>query len=343
MARDYAKLIGALLAHAEDEGNSEEARQSYRDKAEKLMAEYRVEQEEALATDPGSALPIVKRITLLPTWNSFREIHYPLIFRLLADHTECKTWVHWVSGEGLVAEVAGYEGDIRYLEFLWTAAHLMFATRIDPTWDDSRTESENIFLFRNAGIERRAIADRAWGVGAGQEAKNRSKVQRIYLAEAARRGEQPRATGLGFNTRQYREAYAREFIDTLSQRLWLARQAANAAYGQVSLANRSARVVEALYEAFPDLRPSTAVAEPYVAPNENCDRCKKAASGYCREHQWLKPRQVTEADRRRWDREANSPSAMAGRANGRQAAEGVQIQRGAETPKAEASNQRALS
>lgn len=343
MARDYAALIGALLANAENEGNTEAARQAYRNKAEELMREYRVAQEDALATDPGSVLPIVKRITLIPTHNSFRNTYYPQIFRMLADHTECRAYTHWVNGEGYVAEVAGYEGDIRYLEFLWTAAHLMFSTRIDPTWSDDRPEAENIFLLRNAGIERREIADRAWGAGSGKDAALRSKVQRIYLREAKNRGESARATGLGFNTRMYRQAYAEEFITTLHTRLWRARQAANAARGVVTLAGRKERVDEAMYAAFPNLRPSTEVAEPYVAPNADCDRCKRAASGFCRDHGWLKPRQATKADRERWDREANSSSARAGRVNGAAAASGVHIARGtAETGKMGPTDQRAI-
>lgn len=337
MARDYAALIAGLLRNAEDEANTEAARMAYRTKAESLMREYRIEQEEALATDPGSVLPIVKRIPLIPTHNEFRGRYFPQILRLIADHAECETWVHWVNGEGYVAEVAGYEGDVRYLEFLWTAAHLMFSTRIDPVWSEDRTEAENIFLLRNAGHERREIADRAWGNGSGKQAALRSKVQRIYLAEAKRRGEEALATGLGFQTAVYRDAYARQFVMTLHTRLWTARQAANAAGGVVTLAGRAERVKEALWTAFPRLRPSTEVVPEaaYRAPNLDCDRCKKAKSGFCRDHNWLKPREVTKADRERWDRQENSASARAGKASGRTAAEGVHIVRGtAETPKA---------
>lgn len=346
MARDYAKIIAGLLAHAENEANPEATRQAYRDKAETLMREYRIEQEEALATDPGSVLPIVKRIPVMPIYSSLKSEYYPAIFRLLADHTECESWVHWVNGEGLVAEVAGYEGDIRYLEFLWTAAQLMFSTRIDPTWDETRSEAENIFYLRNAGIERRAIADKAWGFGAGYEAKNRSKVQRIYLAEAKRRGEIALATGLGFVGEVYRTAYAREFVGTLNERLWKARQAANAAGGVVTLAGRAERVQEALWTAFPNLRPKPRTEGEtftvYVDPTETCERCQKAKSGYCRGHQHLKPREWTQADQQRWDRRINSTSARAGAASGRTAAEGVHLSRGAETPKVSSAERREI-
>lgn len=346
MARDYAKVIAALLANAEDEGLEDAARQAYRDKAETLMREYRVAQEDALATDPGSALPIVKRIVLMPTYNPFRSEYFRSIFRLIADHAECAIYMHWVNGEGEVADVAGYEGDVRYLEFLWTAAHVMFATRIDPHWDENRTEAENIFYLRNAGIGRKEIANQAWGAGTGELAKNRSKVQRIYLAEAARRGEDALAKGLGFQTEMYRRAYARSFVSTLSDRLWRARHAANAAGGVVTLAGRAERVQEALWDAFPALRPAKFEATTtyvYVSPNADCARCKKAKSGFCREHDWLRPREVTQADRRRWDREANSASALAGQASGAHAAEGVHLARGtAETGKMGSADQRAI-
>lgn len=345
MARDYAKIIAALLANAEDEGNSEAARDTYRAKAESMMREYRIAEEDALATDPGSALPIVKRITLVEAYNPFRALYFRSIFHLLADHAECEIHMHWENGVGEVAEVAGYAGDVRYLEFLWTASHLMFATRIDPTWDDNRSEAENVFFFRNAGHGRKEIANRAWGAGAGDLAKNRSRVQRVYLAEANRRGEDALASGLGFQTETYRTAYARSFVETLGGRLWRARHAANAAGGVVTLAGRAERVKEALWTAFPKLRPSTdpnPTGAVWVNPVDECPRCQKAKSGFCRDHAYMKPREATQADRRRWDREANSSSARAGAASGQTAAEGVHLARGAETPKAEGSTTRQI-
>lgn len=347
MARDYAALIGSLLAHAEDPANTPAAQDAYRTKAEKLMREYRIAQEETLATDPGSAAPIVKRIELYRGWSVLSIRFYPGILLTIADHTECSAHVHSVwEKDGtrvLVADVAGYEGDIRYLEFLWTAAHLMFATRVDPRWNETLTEAENVFFMRQAGLGRKEIANAAWGKNAGEDAKNRSKIQRIYLAEVAKRGENATATGLGFNSKLYREGYAREFTATLRTRLWRARQAADAAGGAVTLAGREQRVQEALWTAFPNLRPTTTVAAPYVAPNAGCASCAKAKSGYCREHNWLKPREATQADRARWDRELYSPSARAGRASGRDAAGNVHIVRGsAETGKMNPAAQREI-
>jgi hypothetical protein len=214
------------------------------------------------------------------------------------------------------ATVVGYEGDIRYTEFLWTAAHLMFATRIDPVWDESRTPEENIFFLRNAGIERRVIADKAWGNG--NQASARSRVQRIYIREATRRGEDPRATGLGFDTATYRQAYADSFTATLARRLRIARDAANSVGGGLVLHGRSERVDEAFYGVFPAMRPSTEPAKPYVCPdctdNKVCKRCK--------------PRAWTKADEAAYQRRTNSTSARAGASSGQAAADGVVITRG---------------
>lgn len=331
MARDYAAVIAGLLANAENEGNTDAARQSYRNKAESLMREYRIAEEDALATDPGSASPVLKTMASILINDHLAREWFPSILALVAKHCEVRVHLgrkYLADGSALTPTVIGYEGDVRYFEFLWTASHLMFSTRIAPTWQDTRTEAENVFFLRNAGIQRREIADRAWGNGAGDLAKNRSKIQRVYLAEAKRRGEEARATGLGFDTKTYRDAYANQFFSTLNSRLWQARHAANAAGGAVTLAGRSERVAEAFYGAYPQYRPTTTVSAPYVAPNAGCAACDKAKSGFCREHNWLKPREATQADRARWDRMENSSSARAGMASGAEAARGVVIARG---------------
>lgn len=320
MGFDYAAKIQALLANVEDHRLPEAARESYRAKAEKLMKDYRIAEEEALATDPGSSSPIVAKIRVTTGHMGDLDNWYSMVFALIARHVGCRHTFHWDNGD--VATVVGYEGDVRYVEFLWTAALMMFATRINPVWDASLPEPENIWRLRNAGIERRVIADKAWGPFAGRVAANRSKVQRIYLRECAARGEEARATGLGHQTDVYRQAYARSFYDTLRQRLQTARDAADSAGGGLVLHGRTERVDEAFYGRFPHLRPNPNPA-PYVAP-EPCKNCTDDEA--CRKHRW------NAEDERRWQRQYNSASARAGGASGRVAAEGVRIDRGHTAP-----------
>lgn len=322
MGFNYGDKIRALLAHAEDEGNSDAARQAYRNKAEQLMKDYAIAEEEALAVDPTAATPMSLNVTVRQGRGGHGDLngYYDLILRAIARHTGVRMHSFYNDDWDAVATIVGYEGDVRYTEFLWTAAYLMFSTRIDPTWDEARTPEENIFLMRNAGIERRVIADKAWGNGS--EASARSRVQRIYMREAARRGEEVRAAGLGFDTQTYRRAYADAFLQTLTRRLQIARDAANSVGGGLVLAGRAERVDEAFYGVFPRLRPSTDVAEPWVDPRTTCAKCAKAKTT-CNEHSYLRDRMWTKADEARAYRLQNSPSARAGRTSGAAAADGV--------------------
>jgi hypothetical protein len=320
MAFDYATKIQALLAHAENESNPDHVREMFRTKAEELMKAYRIAEEELLATDETGTAPISHVIVIARDYGNMSHWAQS-VFSSIALHTGVRHFTNYQDhpsgrGEHLVATVVGYEGDVRYTEFLWTAAYLMFSTRIDPTWSAERTEAENIFLLRNAGIERRKIADAAWGNG--REAAARSKVQRIYLREAAARGEEARAVGLSHSTEMYRQAYARAFVNTLRTRLRVARDAANSTGGSLVLHGRQERVDEAFYTLFPRLRPSTEPAVPYVCPD--CTDVKK-----CKIH---KERKWTLADEARWQRRYNSPSARAGETSGQVAADGVTIARG---------------
>lgn len=325
---DYAAKIQSLIANAENEALADEVRATYRAKAEELMRKYRIAEEEALAADPGSALPIIKAILIKRPDQGQGDLSsmYSEIFRLICQHTGVRVHIAYTGDWGLMATVVGYDGDVRYTEFLWTAAYLMFSTRIDPTWDKTKSDDENIFFLRQAGIERRRIADMAWGNG--EDAAARSKVQRIYKREAARRGEDIVAAGLGFTTATYRQAYADAFLTTLRHRLREARDAADSTGGGLVLHGRTERVAEAFYTKFPNLRPDTrpVVSEPWVDPTTTCPKCAKAKTT-CNDHSYMRERAWTAADERRYHARTHSTSARAGRSSGQSAAEGVTISR----------------
>lgn len=328
MAFDFAAKVRALLATAdslEAQGN-DAAAQSYRDKANLVMREYQVAEEEALAQDPASATPIRSKVTILSRDTELSG-WYRSIFHRIADHCGVRFVTDWEDGTQ-VAHVVGYEGDVRYAEYLWTGAYLMFSTKIDPVWSADRSEAENIYLLRNAGIERRKIADKAWGNG--REAAARSKVQRIYLKECARRGEEARATGLSHQTEVYRRAYAQSFVTTFGRRLQMAADATDAATGGVVLHGRADRVDEAFYGHFPYMRPRPRTETVVVVNTEGeCEACKKTKSktGKCKDH---RPMTWTQRDEARYQRFTSSPSARAGQESGRVAAEGVHLTRGPE-------------
>lgn len=314
MGFDYAAKIQALLARADHPNTPAPEAASCRATAERLMRDYRIAEEDAIAREIVGHEPI-QAVIRLTTGYTRMGWAYTNVWHSIEKHCGVRAVVRWDNGN--VAHVVGYEGDVRYAEFLWTAALMMFATRIDPTWDNAVSFEENVWRLRGSGVLRKDVAYMA-GLD-GSNPAHRSRVQSVYVRECARRGETPLATGLGFNADAYRTAYAESFHRELGRRLRDARDAADNVGGGLVLHGRADRVREAFYVAHPDQRPKP--ADPNAEPAAPCPACAKAKSGHCRQHPAYS---ITAADRRRWNAVDNST----GNAAGRRAAEGVVIQRG---------------
>jgi hypothetical protein len=337
MARNYAKMIGALLANAEDEAQSEAARAAYRAKAEHLMREYRIEEEEAIASESTTAVPVADEITIMEkaAYSNPLRKYYWQMWGSIVRHCGLRTagkyeGLRHGDDSKLTATVVGYEGDIRYAELLYTAARLVFLTRIDARVDRSLSDQENCYYMRGSGLSRKEIATALWGSQPTDGAAH-GKVQKLYVAECAARGETPKVSGRGIQVSVYREAYARGFVGELFWRLDAASSAVDKESGGLVLHGREDRVDEAFYSLFPNHRPQTdeerAKAEAdYAERVANCHDCKKTkhASGQCRYH---RPTELTAADRKRQERMYGSAEASAGMRAGSRAASDVHIGR----------------
>lgn len=341
---DYASKIGALIAMSEDERLEPEVRANYRLKAEQLMREYRIAEEDAIAKDETAA-EVGRFEIILVHGDAFRSdlrAHYFDIWREVARHAGVMSKIEYrypsrddVETNQTVAIVYGYEIDVRLAEFLWTAASLVFVTRIDARPNSQLSDQENCYYLRNSGMPRKEIANELWGSD-WKDGAAHGKVQRMYLAECEARGEKPRVSGRGLQVSLYRRAYADSFTDEFGYRLRSARDGADALGGGLVLHGRRERVQEAFWTAFPDLRPMSAeeraareaIRLAEAAAAGPCGDCKKSKSksGLCAKH---RPYEPTDADRRRWDRELNGPEARAGRANGAAAANAVDFSRSA--------------
>lgn len=324
MGFDYAGKIRALLARADHTNTPEAEAASARAMAFRLMRDYQIAEEEALAVDPETVVPTHFFIDFKT--NGFElSGYYPMMARFIASHTGTRVNLERLADYTTYRMTfVGYEGDLRYAEFLWTSAHLMFSTKIDPRWDSARSDAENVYLMRQAGIKRKDIANAAgWD---GDKAADRSKVQRMYLAQAKVRGEDPNATGLGFNSQHYRDAYANAFVTTLNRRLMEARDAADVSGGVVELSGRQDRVDDAFYAMFPKYRPSGEVVA-FTDPTKDCAKCAKAATT-CNDHKAWRSRGWSRRDELAYQSRVNGASARAGMSSGRSAAEGVIVARG---------------
>jgi hypothetical protein len=344
---DYAAKIGSLIAMAEDETLPKAARDSYRLKADQLMREYRIAEEETIAGDVFSLAPVSREIVLMESgaYDNPMSGHYQSLFRSIAKYAGVRFVVEYrwtdepfsnLEESALMAVVYGYDMDIRIAEFYWTAARLVFMTRIDARPDATKSDQENCYYLRNSGLKRNDIAHALWG-SAYNDGHAHGRVQKLYLAECATRGEEPRVAGRGIQVSLYREAYANSFVSEFNWRLTDAKNAADTAGGALELPGRAERVDEAFYTAYPKRRPMTeeqmaarqARWDAEEAAMGPCQACLKTTSktGLCRRH---RPSETTQADYRRWAR-ADGPEARAGRANGAAAARSVDVVRTAGT------------
>jgi hypothetical protein len=334
---NYAAKIAKLIAMAEDETLTEEARASYREMAESMMRKYRIAEEEAIATESTAAVPVSDEIPIMESnayGNPLRQYYWDLWSRIVR-HCEIRTAGRY-SGRTydatskLTATAVGYDGDIRYAEMLFTAARLVFMTRIDARVDRSLSDQLNCYYMRASGQSRKNIATALWG-SSPTDGKAHGKVQKLYVAECTARGEVPKVSGRGIQVDVYREAYARGFINQLGYRLSTASEAVDKVSGGLVLHGRKERVDEAFYSMFPQHRPMSAEeqAEYWKRQQEeedNCADCAKTTSqtGKCKRH---RPTDVTAADRQRYDRLYNSAEAHAGERAGSRAAADVLIGR----------------
>lgn len=332
---DYAAKISKLIAMAEDQSLPEAARASYQSKAESLMREYRISEEEAIASESTAAVPVSDELPIMETnayENDLRDYYWSMWSRI-AQHCGVRTagkYNGWDADSKLTATVVGYEGDIRYAELLYTAARLVFMTRIDARVNPELSDQENCYYLRNSGMKRNEIAYRLWGSSSTDGAAH-GRVQKLYMAECAVRQEVPKVSGRGIQVSVYRDAYARAFTNQLGYRLRAASEAVDKVSGGLELHGRKERVDEAFYSLFPVYRPMSAEERAqWMAEIEEeeakCEDCRKTTSKTrkCAKH---RPTEVSAADLRRYNRRHHSPEAYAGERAGQRAAADVHIGR----------------
>jgi hypothetical protein len=318
---DMMRVISALIAHADNEGNSEEARATYRAKAENLMREYRIEEENLIATDQFSIMPILVKVDVSSLASHFRHYH-DAIWSRVATHCGIRSVLRYDSEKrGYVAQAVGYDADLRYAQFLFQSAKLMMIAKLEPEVDPNLSDKENIYRLRSAGIDRQRIAEMVWGKQGHQEGL---RVGNLYKEACADRGEIAAVSGRTVNAKTYREAYANAFLDQLTHRLWEARNAADSTGGTLDLHGRQERVDEAFYTHFPQYRPQPRAEETVTEQPKRRGRAVKS---------W------TQADEARYQRLHNSPAAVRATAAGRQAADAVQITRTARTGRVDSTSE----
>lgn len=296
------RKVTALLAQADHPNTGPAEADTFRAKAEALMYRYRID-EAMLAEAPGAGT-----VSENPVWHSFKvcrysseySVHYRLLAQAACEHlgvryvTRRETTYDDQTGQGetwFVMEAVGYPSDHRILEVLFVSMSLAFQQRLEPKYDPTLSDQVNAYLMRSAGMEGWRIAEAVFG---STEKKYRPKARALFKAEAEARGEDPAILlGKGNSVKAFREDYASGFVSTMRSRLTNMRATRGEDEKGLVLAGRVNNIQEAFYERYPDQRPVSGKAGPYRAPNDGCAKCAKAKSGYCRDHNYLKPRYRT--------------------------------------------------
>jgi hypothetical protein len=326
---DIMRIVENMLARAEGlEQTSPEEAKLMRSKAEEWMVKYRLQEEDLIAESPGSLSPIERDLDIVGAANEFRNEHFWMLGDI-AKHCGVMWEYHWV-GARYAAKLVGYEGDLRYAEFLYQSARLVFASKLTPDVDRSLNDQENVYRMRSAGMQRNRIAALLWG-SSMTDGVAHGRVQKLYVAACRERHEDAAVSGRQINAKTYREVYAREFVNQLHRRLQDARDSAGEAGGLPELHGRKERVQEYFWTRFPHRRPK-ATEETKPAKAGPCTKCQKAKTGHCREHPAFA---VTKADQARYDRLWGSATAQRGSTAGREAANLVVLQRGHHTNRVE--------
>jgi len=292
-----AKKVQALLAKANDPACSPAEAALYQDKAEAMMAQYRIDLAEAEEAGVVGGMAPKWSDAYLGDASSEWSSYYYTFASMAARHTGVRIRVRSVwNAERKVREytalVLGFEHDVAYFNMLFTSILQGFSARLEPRYDPAQSEARNALRLRQGGMERGRIAVALGLVPQGatvnqQKAANR-KVTNLIKAEAEEQGQPELAEevlGRSFNAKTYRRSYAQGFLDTLGTRLYTM-SVANRQAGLV-LKSTKERVDEAWYEKFPEERPEPAKPEDF-AP---CKKCQAAKSGSCRDHSFRKAKE----------------------------------------------------
>lgn len=310
---EFTKILGKiqkLLALADHPNTNPAEASTFREKAEALMVEYRIEEQHLRDTGVIVGMQLVKLEWIVSYSHSKFLTTYQTLAYLAASHVGARYSMRWGRDEDgrscLMFDVVGFESDVRYAELIFTAAKLVFQARMEPKLDPSLSDEVNAYNMRASGMTRRQVAalmNRDTHAG-------HAWVNNAYQAECARRGERAEVAGKGFNLDAYRDSYSQGFKRTFQHRLYdSSRNSAEA--GALVLKSRNAEVDEAFYQLFPDQRPSKMPVKWEPEIDDRTEAQKKR-------------------DQARWDRETEkawlrsiSPAGQAGSRAGKDAAASV--------------------
>lgn len=291
------RKVQALLAQADHPNTSAIEAETFRAKAEALMYKHRLDEAMFAQAQPMGVAPTWRNWPICDAASEYERV-YRSVSSSIIQHFDCRgVFKQAARTEGYgwqyVMDACGYDSELRMAEMMWTEFMLAFQTKLEPKVDRSLSDQENAYRLRSAGLEGRRIAEMMYG----QNTKAlRSKVRNMFKREAERRGEDPRQLLGEGPVKGFRKSFADGFeVETWTRLAAMRRARGDAPATTMVMADRKTKVDEAFYEKYPTLRPvKVAGSLDWKDPRADCERCKRAKSGYCREHAWLRPAPMKE-------------------------------------------------
>lgn len=276
------RRIQSLLELAGHANTPEHERTAAQERADRLMAKYRLDRAMLNFTDKTdlNRIPVHREYDIIKLYSDEAaqtnrdwseelgiqtEINY--LRTDVYHHTGCRTYTRFKK-----ITVVGYEEDIFYGDMLWMTIFSDVVTRIFPTWKMDIGFDENVFNLKNAGFSWPQVREMGLAKNAADKtgyltADNAgSKLRTAYKRHCKKVGfeppkTQPRNPGL----------WRRSFVDSYSSQLRsrmldmkMANEEAAGKEGEIALVKDADRVREEFYKLFPNMDPRNA---PKLDPN----------------------------------------------------------------------------
>jgi hypothetical protein len=273
--------VRKLIERADHAGTSETEADACRAKAERLMLQHAIDEEQLDALRPAASRTVPEKtgIEVCDAANPIRQNLCDLV-QYIASHCRCQVVFYNLYGKygRTSAVLVGYPSDLRYVELLFTSVLLHLSGQVEPTPDPLKSFDENVYILHEAGVKWQRIADvmnRAYDNHRyeninDEAAQDRMAVWRksvrpskdqpgvlvpwpdgarlknAYRRHCAKIGEEPRAI---VSPATYQRNFAEGYVGRIATRLYNMRKA-NADIG-TALVRRTEDVTAAFNEFFP--------------------------------------------------------------------------------------------
>lgn len=281
---DILRKVRGLIAKA-NATDFEGEREAFMAKADQLMEAYAIETWQLeTGDDDEKAKLIVRRDFDMQWWSDLKGVHHDAkssvwwLFSACVRHCRCRTSVSLFSFSTI--PVFGLQADLDYLDLLFTDLFIQLFDKLKPKYDPNKSMGENIMRAKEAGMKYTDIA--VWlghpewremvygerGYGHWKTCDN-GKMLREYKNYLKSIGKTPKDV-----VSAHPDAWAISFTSAFTSRIQTRlrnqveeREAGYTGSMELVLRDIAKMAEEALFDAFPDLRPHPADCD--------CKECTK--------------------------------------------------------------------